>query len=260
MFNLSDFIKKYSASMSAMLGTTATLAVDDAETKLLISGTVPILKGKIDEFADSLVQKSMPAMEKVKACVVLKAAAIEIENRLEKGEEIRDDGFFDPDIFVRSDMDEMMEAVVYAAQRENQAKKVRFMGNLLANILFDKKVGADYANALVNFTENATYRQLCQIYIACCLAKLRPRLPRFNVAPLEEYDDQDAFMEMKKLENEGIIRFDPELDISKQDNRLWGERIIVRRKGWLLFDLLNLKSLPEDDITKASEQLGAFRS
>jgi hypothetical protein len=62
------------------------------------------------------------------------------QERLDAGEQPRQDGFFEDSPADRSAAKELFEATLLAAQREHQEKKVRFYGNLVANIAFDPTV------------------------------------------------------------------------------------------------------------------------
>jgi hypothetical protein len=62
-------------------------------------------------------------------------AAAKIKERLDSGQNLRSDGFFDEDASNRAPADEIAEGVVIAAQREHEEKKLKFYGNLLASAL-----------------------------------------------------------------------------------------------------------------------------
>jgi hypothetical protein len=50
-----------------------------------------------------------------------------------------------------------------AAQGEHQEKKLRFFGNLVANIAFHPEIDRAHANHLIAVAENLSYRQLCAL-------------------------------------------------------------------------------------------------
>ncbi|NOU48362.1 MAG: hypothetical protein HOO86_15055 [Bacteroidales bacterium] len=89
-----------------------------------------------------------------------------IKCKLESGEKLRDDGFFDSDVFDRSVGDEILDGVLRSAQVEYQEKKLPYYGNLLANIAFDSSINEEKANLFLKIAQNLSYYQLCIIQFA----------------------------------------------------------------------------------------------
>ena len=84
--------------------------------------------------------------EEVRIGSVLAIAAEEIRQRLEAGESIRTDGFFEQKRTGRSDAEEVVESVLLKSQREPEEKKIPYMGHLLSNVAFDTEIGAHMAH------------------------------------------------------------------------------------------------------------------
>lgn len=103
-------------------------------------------------------------MQRVGLVYALTAAAI--QRRLDAGDRIRDDDFFDRDITDRSNADEIAEAVLIAAQREHEERKLPFLANLLASFAFETRIDQGMANHLVKLASALTYREYCLLEIA----------------------------------------------------------------------------------------------
>ena len=97
---------------------------------------------------------------------VLAIAALEIRQRLEKGENPRDDGFFNEKSTGRSDAAEIAEAIILKCQREPQEKKIRYMGYLKASIAFNSNISTNMGHQLIKAAEELTYRQFCILKLA----------------------------------------------------------------------------------------------
>ena len=97
---------------------------------------------------------------------------LKIKSRLEQGEEIRNDGFFESDELNRSAGEEILEGVLRSAQIEYQEKKLPYYGNLLANIAFDFSVSRDKANLFLKMAQSLTYQQLCILQLLSEKGKL----------------------------------------------------------------------------------------
>jgi hypothetical protein len=99
--------------------------------------------------------------EEVRVGAAISFASAKINEKLENGERLRDDGFFTDEHDNRSTAKEVFEGVVLAAQREAEEKKVRLYGNLLANLAFESGIDRSQANFLLRLGEDLSYRQLC---------------------------------------------------------------------------------------------------
>lgn len=82
------------------------------------------------------------------------------EKKIEEGEEIRSDGFFEEGTDDRSSADEVVEGALIAAQREHEERKVEYIGYLIANICFDESLGGSQSNALISTAERISWRQI----------------------------------------------------------------------------------------------------
>jgi hypothetical protein len=91
--------------------------------------------------------------------------------------------FFDDAFGERSADKEIFEGILIAAQREHQEKKLRFLGNLVANIAFHPEYDRAHTNRLIKVAEELTFQQLCILSLAGSEDHLR-------LAPgEEEYQD-----------------------------------------------------------------------
>ena len=115
---------------------------------------------------NELSDRMIGPREKVRAGAVTAFAMADIRDRLESGENLRDDGFFNKKDASRSDAGEILESVVLKAQSEPEEKKIQYMGYLYSNIAFNSQIDVHTAHKFVNIAEGLTYRQLCIIKFA----------------------------------------------------------------------------------------------
>jgi hypothetical protein len=108
----------------------------------------------------------LPAREKARVGFVYGLAAQEIKRRIDRGEHVRTDGFFDRDTTDRSPADEIAEAVLTAAQKEHEERKLPYIAKLLASVAFQSQIDQGMANYLVKLASGLTYRQYCLLEIA----------------------------------------------------------------------------------------------
>jgi phage gp46-like protein len=105
-------------------------------------------------------ERALGDREAVRVFTAYTVAKARIEERLAAGDIPRSDGFFDAWEGHWSDADELLEAVLLAAQREYQERKVRCYGNLYANIGFEPVIDSVTADSLLREADDLSYTQL----------------------------------------------------------------------------------------------------
>src|ERR1051326_659774 len=65
----------------------------------------------------------------------------------------------------RSTAEEIAEAVLVAAERDHEERKLRYYGNLLANLAFSDGIDRAEANLLTRLAQGLSYAQLCLLSI-----------------------------------------------------------------------------------------------
>ena len=145
--------------------------------------------------------------EQVRVGGVYALAAAEIVRRCEKGEEVRDDGFFDAGHGVRSDAEEVWESALLKSQREPEERKLPYMAHLLANVAFDKKISAAMAHQMTRAAESMTYRQLCILQLSASKEKFNLRKRSYEGQDSSSKDLYQIIYEYYDLYNKGLINF-----------------------------------------------------
>ena len=111
--------------------------------------------------------------EEKRVGAVFTLAVAEIFDRIEKGESVRDDGFFNNHGSGRSDVDEVWESALLKSQREAEEKKLPYMAHLLANIAFDTEISTAMAHQITKIAESLTYRQMCILKLSATKEKFQ---------------------------------------------------------------------------------------
>ena len=97
-----------------------------------------------------------------RAATVHQLAAAEIRQRIEAGESVREDGFFDDTAEGRSAGEEAWESVLSKCRQESSERKLPYMAHLLAGIAFDASVDLDTAHQVITAAEELTYSRYCR--------------------------------------------------------------------------------------------------
>ena len=219
-----------------------------------------LIENLISKVGQEISERHLSTREKVRVGAAFTIAAAEIRQRIENGDSLREDGFFDEKQTGRSDAEEVAESVLLKAQREPEEKKIQYMGYLYASIPFDPEISAHVAHQLSKAAEQLTYRQLCILRL--CAEKGNFGLPDIlNLArdmsnPTEELSE--VLHEYWDLYLRSFIDFGQGFDISMTEFGPKGmipEMADLQGMGEDLYNLMRLSLIPDKDIAPIAEQL-----
>lgn len=185
--------------------------------------------------------------EQVRIGGVLAIAAGEISQRLEHGETVRIDGFFDKKPTGRSDAEEVAESVLLKSQREPEEKKIPYMAHLLAGVAFDSQIGAHMAHQITKAAEQLTYRQLCIMKLA--VVKDGFALRDVDYRGYGDRFTKDLYQvlyECLDLYHRGFINFGGDVAFGPTDVKPRG--MTVQGLGADIFNLMQLSLIPIEDL------------
>lgn len=97
--------------------------------------------------------------EHIRIGAVTGYAGAAIARRLNAGEQLRSDDFFDNSDNSPNKAEEILEGILLKARDSYQEKKLFYLGELYASIAFDHTISVDYANMLIAIAGELTYNQ-----------------------------------------------------------------------------------------------------
>ena len=201
--------------------------------------------------------RAMGPRERARVGAVCALGAAEIVRRIDTGEKLREDGFFDSTESNRSNAEEAWESLLSKCQREASERKLPYMGHLFAGIAFDDTVGPDMAHQLISAAEQLSYRQLCILHL--CANKQPYHLRPKNYRPETGEEQQVGHLVYQVLyecfdlcqrgfiDNGGSVALGL-LDITPNEMRMQGLAVYV-------YNLMRLSLLPSTDIELVAKQL-----
>jgi hypothetical protein len=190
-----------------------TLSVAAAVTGAAIGGAPGALAGKaIDIVGGEVLDRALAREERRRTEGLFKAAKARLEERLARGERLRDDDFFttppslarrmsSPWGAPRPPAHEIFEAVLLCAGRTYEESKLPHLAELPIALAFDPEVSPSYAHYLVRIADRLSYRQLLLLQIFNG-DSLEPGLTDGDVRP----DSRTGVgMEMEELARAGLL-------------------------------------------------------
>ena len=197
-------------------------------------------------------QRVLSSREDLRVGSVLALANAEFKERLEQGETLRDDGFFDPDESGRSGAEEVGEHVLLKCQREPEEKKLPYMANLFAAFAFRPDIDAQTAHHMIRIAEQMTYRQLCLIHLVSEKDKYKLRNTVFQDDDGYSVDLYSILLDIQSLVEQGYLHGD--VKFTHLGNRIPAK---LRLEPYMDFisSLMNLHDIPQEDIEPLADLL-----
>ena len=220
----------------------------------------PMAAIMLRSIGQEISERHLGTREKVRVGAAFAIAAADIRHRIENGENVREDGFFDEKQTGRSDAEEVAESVLLKVQREPEEKKVQYMGYLLSRIAFDPLINVHMAHQLVKAAEQLTFRQLCILKLSVVKDKFGLRDINYREHGTFTKELHQVLYECGELYNREYIHFG-ENTLTYQENVL-SKVMSVKPSGMALqgigedlFNLMNLCLIPDEDIAPIAAQL-----
>ncbi len=213
------------------------------------AATGSLVQGALQFIGQEIKNRQLSKREEKKIGTLYDFAKQKVSSNIESGREIRKDDFFSPQESFRAASEEITEEVFLAAQRESEEKKLPFLANLYANVLFDETIDKGMAFQLFRMAEELTYRQLVIISVIAFaqIASKDIGIPILRKEPfktIEGFKKISLATDIFDLYRKSIIQsssacFDP-AGITPADLSVGG-------CGAMLLKLMELQTLPLDD-------------
>ena len=213
----------------------------------------PMAAITLRNIGQEILERQLGSREKVRIGAAFAIAAADIRQRIENGESVRTDGFFDEKQTGRSDAEEVAESVLLKVQREPEEKKIRYMGYLLSSIAFNPQISVHMAHQLAKAAEQLTYRQLCILKLSVVKDKFGLRDKNYRDYGKFKKDLYQVLYECADLHNREYIHVTD--DVFSGVTNIKPSGMTIQGIGGDLFYLMKLLLIPDQDITPIAEQL-----
>lgn len=164
---------------------------------------------KIISFVSTeMLSRRLSKMEEKRTEVTIDLLREKISQNLSSGEQYRSDDFFDKKDNVESPAEELLEGTILSVQREYQEKKLPYVSNFYANLVFAERISPEEANQLLKIIDSLSYRQLVILKVIALYtideSKLPKRITSFNDG-IQGYDNISIATEIYDLYRKGLV-------------------------------------------------------
>ena len=206
------------------------------------------------QIGNEIVNRILGPQERKRVGAAISGIANNIYSRVNRGDEIRTDGFFDQKPNGRSDAEEVAESVLLKCQREPEEKKIQYMAHFFSNVAFHPEISVHMAHQLSKHAEQMTYRQFCLLHIAKFdNHRSRLRSGDYREQGVTSMNLQQVLYECFDLYNRGFVNFGGSVAFGPTDVKPRTMR--VHGLGMYLATLLNVEFIPQEDLDPIIEQL-----
>lgn len=207
-----------------------------------------LIENVIQWAGNEIKERCLSKSEARKVGTVYEKAKEKIAEKLKAGEKLRTDGFIENDVNERSPSEEILEGTLFAAQRENEEKKLPYLANLYANINFDSTVDRNMANQLIRIASDLTYRQLVIMRVIGAYQKDLYGVPPRRNTPyntISGYDNISIATEIYDLYRRSLV-FSKSAILDAAG--ITPAELEISGIGALIYNLMDLPQMTYDDL------------
>lgn len=211
------------------------------------------------QLLNEVIERSFSARQRVRIAATSTFLFDGIGKRLNNGEQIRDDGFFDKETFDRSKAEELFEGTLLKCTNQFQEKKIKFISRIFEKTIFDKSISAESANQLLVIADSLTYRKLCIIsfygrrnidFVGEVLMRdVYSWYPTIKFTTNEKLLLQDLY----ELINLDVLDKANMMMVSNKD--IMPDKLALTEIGKSLYEIMDLIELEREDILPIVEEL-----
>jgi hypothetical protein len=195
--------------------------------------------------------RELSRREAARVGATLSYAIAFIQERLDRGDSVREDNFFRQGSTGCSPAEEIFEGALLKMKNEHEERKARFYGQLFTNISFDCSCSRSEANYLLHVMDSVTFLQLS-------LVSLYSDTSRFADLPADDYQNKKISLEVSNilaatfaLCQNGIVTLrEPGKDdgtVVLDPAEIQPAHMALRTLGKRLFELAGLVGIAESD-------------
>lgn len=251
---LIDFLKKGSEISGGAIG--GAIGLIGGPIGAIAGGSLGVLSAQL---INEVIVRSFSARDQVRIAATSTFLFNGVAHRLQRGDKIRDDDFFDRKTYDRSNAEELFEGTLLKCANQFQEKKIKFISKIFEKTIFDNAISAETSNQLLVIAESITYRKLCIIsfygrreidFIGEVLMKdVYSWYPNIKFSVNEKLLIQDLL----ELINLGVCENGNMLMITNKETR--PDLLTLTEIGKGLFEIMDLIEIEREDITPIIEAL-----
>lgn len=206
----------------------------------------PIITRVLKKIGNDIKDRFLSPREEVRIGAVYGFAINKLQQNFKNGKDLRTDSFFAQIGTERPNSDEIFEGIILGVQKEYEERKVKFIGNLYANICTNSNITREHANQLIRTANGLSYRQFCILQLLNEKWDNNKNL-NFKVKGLDNYkvDIGDIIVEIRDLQQRGLLSIEARINnVDDNSSPIPLDDINISEIGRLFCEMLSLSEIP----------------
>jgi len=168
-----------------------------------------------------------------------------------KGLSLRNDDFFKCKDENRPGSEEILEGIILFSQREYEEQKIKYLGNLYANICYDSSVSKEHANQLIRTADSLSFRQFCILQL---LNDQQANNQQLN-GKIRKSDEQeislfDIIAEIRDMQQKGLVHIPNTYDGGNISAPIRLNNLTITTSGNFFCKILSLEEIEKEKLDK----------
>lgn len=177
-----------------------------------------------------------------------------IEENESKGIPLRNDNFFESVNNNRPASEEVLEGIFLTSQREFEEIKIRYLGNLYANVCFNQDISKEHANQLIRTANVLSFRQFCLLQLLN-ERYIESQKLNFKIRKLDKLEISliDIIAEIHDLQQKGLVFIPTTFDGGDNSSPIQLDKLSITTSGLFFCKTLSLESIEKEKLDKLNE-------
>ena len=215
----------------------------------------PVLTRLFKSIGTEIKGRFLSRREEVRIGAAYTFALNKIHRNQELGLELRKDDFFGNAENDRPPSVEILEGIILSSQREFEELKLKYLGNLYANICYDSGISREHANQLIKTADSLTFRQFCILQLLNERYIASEQL-NFKIRALDKWqlDQMDIIAEVRELNQIGLVYIPLTYDGGDNSSPIQLSKLNITKNGRFFCKVLSLDEIESEILDKLNAQ------
>lgn len=222
---------------------------------LLIGGASgPIISKVFKSIGTEIKERFLSPRENIKIGAAYTFAINKIKENESNGQKLRNDDFFKVMKNNRPASEEVLEGIILSAQREFEEFKIKFLGNLYANICFNADVSKEHANQLIKTANILSFRQFCILQLMN-ERHIESQKLNFKIRGLDKMEISliDIIAEIRDLQQRGLLHIPTTFDGGDNSAPIRLNKLSITKSGLFFCEMLSLNEIEKEILNDLNE-------
>lgn len=214
----------------------------------------PIIAKIFEKTGIEVKKRLLGRREEIRIGAAYAFAINKINENQKIGIGLRTDNFFEESEGGRPASEEILEGIILYSQREFEELKVKYLGNLYANICSDENVSKEHSHQLIKTINALSFRQLCILEL---LRKkfLEDKMQESTTRKIEieAISLMDVVIEVRDLQQRGLVSIPNTFDGGNNSSPIQLHNVVITTSGQFFCKMLSLEEIETEKLDKVRE-------